>query len=52
MLSTEQAAVRAGVSTNTLIRHMNRGALPSYKIGKRRVIAEADLVAWIESCKS
>jgi excisionase family DNA binding protein len=49
-LTIEQVAERLGVSTTTIFRMRTRGgAPPSYKVGKRRLWRECDVLAWLET---
>lgn len=49
-LSIRQVARRLGISSATVHRLMNRGeGPPSYRIGRRRLWRETDLIAWLEA---
>jgi excisionase family DNA binding protein len=49
-LNSSQVAERLRVSEATLFRLLRRGeAPPSYKIGKRRLWRESDLLDWLET---
>lgn len=49
-LSIEQVSDRLGVSEATLYRLLRRGhAPPSYRIGKRRLWRESDVLEWLET---
>ena len=49
-LNIEQVADRLGVSSATIFRMLARGeAPPSYRIGRRRLWREADVLDWIEN---
>lgn len=51
-LNIEQVAGRLGVSTTTIFRMLARGeAPPSYKVGKRRLWRQSDVLAWLETCR-
>jgi excisionase family DNA binding protein len=48
LLRYDDAAQRIGVSNRTLRELVYRGALPSVRIGSRRLIALADLEVFVE----
>jgi excisionase family DNA binding protein len=49
-LNIEQVAGRLGISTTTLFRMLALGAAPpSYKVGKRRLWHERDVLEWLET---
>jgi excisionase family DNA binding protein len=49
-LTIEQVADRLGVSSTTIFRMIARGtAPPSYKVGKRRLWRERDVLDWLET---
>lgn len=49
-LTTPQVAERLGVSEATIYRMLERGtAPPSYRIGKRRLWRECDVIDWLET---
>jgi excisionase family DNA binding protein len=49
-LNIEQVAGRLGVSSATIFRMLARGhAPPSYRVGKRRLWREQDVLAWLET---
>ena len=51
-LNTEQVADRLGVSTTTIFRMLARGeAPPSYKVGRRRLWRQSDVLTWLETCR-
>jgi excisionase family DNA binding protein len=47
-LSMDEAAEALGVRRTTVTKLVYRGDLPSFKIGARRLVAEADLVRFVE----
>ena len=51
-LSVAEAALVIGVSQRTLEREIKTGSLPSFRIGKRRLIKRSSLEAWIRSQES
>jgi excisionase family DNA binding protein len=51
-LNAEQVADRLGVSTTTIFRMLARGAAPpSYKVGRRRLWRQSDVLTWLEACR-
>jgi excisionase family DNA binding protein len=50
-LSTAEAARRIGVTARTIYSFINDGSLPGYRLGRVIRIREADLAAFIESCR-
>lgn len=42
----QEAAERLKVSTKTLVRLIQRGALPAFKVGRAWRLREDDLIAW------
>ena len=49
-LTISQLSERLGVSEATIYRFLGRGeAPPSYKIGKRRLWKESDVLDWLEN---
>ena len=49
-LTTPQVAQRLSVSEATIFRMLrSRTGPPSYKIGKRRLFRESDVLVWLES---
>ena len=50
-LSTKEAATRLGVTLRSLYRFIDDGDLPAYKFGRVIRLKEADVDAYIESCR-
>jgi excisionase family DNA binding protein len=50
-LNTQEAARRLGITTRTLYRFIDEGAVPAYKMGRVIRIKKADLHAFIESTR-
>ena len=48
-LSLNDAAARLAISPRHLARQIASGALPSLKIGRRRLIRVADLRQWLDA---
>lgn len=48
LLTLGEAALKARLSTKTLVRAIARGELVAFKVGGRWRIREKDFVAWIE----
>ncbi len=48
-VSPADAARLAGVGRTTIYEALNSGALPSFRIGRRRLILVVDLLAWVRS---
>lgn len=48
-LTIKGACRLSSLSEPTIRRAISSGALPSYKVGKRRLIATDDLRAWLDS---
>lgn len=48
-VSPAQAARLAGISRSTLYEALKSGALPSLKLGKRRLIRITALEAWLDA---
>jgi excisionase family DNA binding protein len=46
-LSVEEAGAAIGVARSAVYEYIARGDLPSFKLGKRRLILMKDLEAWI-----
>ncbi|HIP78026.1 MAG TPA: DNA-binding protein [Kiloniellaceae bacterium] len=51
-LSVREAAALAGVGRTILYEAVGSGALPSLKVGRRRLIRTESLEAWLESLES
>ncbi len=49
MHSVEETAKLFGVSKQTMYRIINRGELPAVKVGKRIVVPDSAIAAFIES---
>lgn len=47
-MSTQEAARRLGITTRTLYRFVDEGALPAYKMGRVFRLQQADVDAFIE----
>lgn len=47
LVSPAEAAALLGVAYATIYERMNRGELPSFKLGQFRRIKRADLDAWV-----
>lgn len=50
-INTDEAARRLGITTRTLYRFMDRGEIPSYRMGRVFRFRIDDLDAFIESCR-
>ena len=50
-LSTPAAAKRLGVTSRTLYRFIDEGQLPAHKFGRVIRLKQADVDAYIESCR-
>lgn len=50
-MSTQEAARRLGVTTRTLYRFVDEGALPAYKMGRVFRLKQADVDAFIEGSR-
>ena len=50
-MSTQEAARRLGITTRTLYRFVDEGALPAYKMGRVFRLKQADVDAFIESSR-
>jgi excisionase family DNA binding protein len=50
-LNTQEAARRLGITTRTLYRFIDEGAVPAYKMGRVIRIKQADLDAFIETTR-
>ncbi len=50
-LSTPAAAERLGITPRTLYRFIDEGQLPAYKFGRVIRLKQADVDAYIETCK-
>lgn len=48
-VSVNEAARRAGLGRSTLYAAIGSGALPTIKLGKRRLVRLATLRAWLEA---
>jgi excisionase family DNA binding protein len=48
-VSPAAAARLVGLGRTTLYKALTSGALPSFRIGSRRLILVADLMAWLEA---
>lgn len=46
-ISPESAAAKLGVSVHTVYRLLRKDAIPSSRVGRRLVIAEPDLLAYL-----
>ncbi len=51
-VSPSEAARMAGVGRTKLYQALNSGALPSFKIGSRRLIRISELDAWLRRLES
>lgn len=49
LMSIVEAAQFLGLSRSVIYRLMDTGELPSYKIGKRRVLKRADILEFIDN---
>lgn len=49
LMSVRQAALLLAVSQRTITRFIERGTLPSVKLGKRRLLRYADLLSMAEN---
>jgi excisionase family DNA binding protein len=47
-VSPSQAALLAGIGRTKLYEVLNAGLLPSFKIGKRRLVRVAEIDAWLQ----
>ena len=47
-LSPDRAAIRLGISTRSVYKHISDGELRSYKDGKRRLIPESELQRFVK----
>jgi excisionase family DNA binding protein len=50
-LSTQDAARRLGITTRTLYRFIDEGAIPAYKMGRVFRMKKSDLDVFIESSR-
>ncbi|MEM9034342.1 MAG: helix-turn-helix domain-containing protein [Actinomycetota bacterium] len=50
-LSTKAAAERLGVTPRTLYRFIDEGQLPGYRMGRVIRLKQADVDAYIETCR-
>lgn len=50
-LSTQAAAHRMGITTRTLYRFVDEGALPAYRMGRVFRLKKSDVDAFIESSR-
>lgn len=50
-LSTAQAAKRLGITPRTLYRFIEDGEVPAYRMGRVIRIKQADVGAYIETCR-
>lgn len=50
-LSTPAAAARLGITARTLYRFIDEGQVPAYKFGRVIRLKQADVDAYIESCR-
>jgi excisionase family DNA binding protein len=50
-MSTQEAARRLGVTTRTLYRFVDEGALPAYKMGRVFRLQRSDVDAFIERAR-
>jgi excisionase family DNA binding protein len=50
-MSTQEAARRLGITTRTLYRFVDEGALPAYKMGRVFRLKQADVDAFIEASR-
>jgi excisionase family DNA binding protein len=46
--SVAAAAITVGLSKGTIRKAIREGKLPSYLVGRRRVLLIADLMAWVK----
>jgi excisionase family DNA binding protein len=51
-LSVNEAAIEAGVSVNTLRKHIASGQLTARRVGKRVLVTVPDLMKWLDSSPS
>lgn len=50
-LSTAESARRLGITPRTLYRFIDEGQLPAYRLGRVIRLKEAEVEAFIESCR-
>lgn len=50
-MSTQEAARRLGITTRTLYRFVDEGALPAYKMGRVFRLKQGDVDAFIEASR-
>lgn len=50
-LSTKEAAERLGITPRTLYRFIDEGSLPAYRFGRVIRLQEAEVLAFIDSCR-
>jgi excisionase family DNA binding protein len=51
-LSVNEAAIQAGVSINTLRKHIASGELTARRVGHRVLVTVPDLLKWLDSSPS
>jgi excisionase family DNA binding protein len=50
--SPEEMAEWIGIGRTLAYRLLSSGEIPSYKIGRRRIVGRSDVEAWLEKRKS
>lgn len=50
-LSTKEAAERLGITPRTLYRFIDEGSLPAYRFGRVIRLQEAEVLAFIDTCR-
>ena len=50
-LTVAEVAMRCRSSVRTLRRWIDQGRIPTHRIGRRLLVAEADLAAFLSSCR-